>query len=368
MFHLNNKAGLVAGVVLLLGALVWGGSVLRRRCSPPGELQKATAAAVRPGKAAVAPEKAAGPVRAEQLSAGTRHPATAGLAEKKEPGIKSRTRRAAPPAPAERNHRSWRRFATLSACNRTPPPEPSCNRVHGSTEPARGCAECTEALKEVALIPAGEFQMGSSDGEGEADEHPRHTVELAAFYIDKQEVTVAQYKTFSATANYKMTEQPIWSTDRHPVVNVDWSGAAAYCNWAGGRLPTEAEWEKAARGGTGTKYSFDDTDSGLREHAWYGSNAGRQSHPVGEKKANQYGLYDMHGNVLEWMADWYADDYYSTSPVNDPKGPDSGFLRVTRGGSWLHIHYLGSADRNWFEPENSYIVIGFRCAASAGSP
>lgn len=241
----------------------------------------------------------------------------------------------------------------------------------GAAEKSQAQREAPEAkaryqarINNMVLIPAGEFQMGSL--EGERDEYPRHMVYLDAYYIDKHEVTVGQYKDFAKDAGRAMREQESWSTDRHPIVNVDWHDADAYCKWAGGRLPTEAEWEKAARGGTNTTYSFADDKSKLGEYAWYSGNSNRQAHPVGQKKANQYGLYDMHGNVWEWVSDWYYEDYYRNSPEKNPQGPDSGSLRGLRGGAWLHGN-LRAAARYWnfpdYDPTDHY--NGFRCVVPA---
>gem|GEM_PF-1387431 len=186
----------------------------------------------------------------------------------------------------------------------------------------------------MELIPAGGFLMGSPETEGGADEYPRHEVYLNAFCMDKYEVTAAKYGEFAAAAGRKMPPQETWSTEEHPVVNVDWNDASAYCAWAGKRLPSEAEWEKAARGGAVTRYSYGDDEKKLDEFAWHPGNSGGQAHPAGGKKPNQYGLYDMAGNVWEWAADRYDAKYYAASPPENPAGPDSGTLRVRRGGSW----------------------------------
>lgn len=223
---------------------------------------------------------------------------------------------------------------------------------------------------EFSLIPAGEFLMGSPEGEGGSDENPRHSVYLDAYYIGRREITVKQYMKFIKASGRKVRgrrEKKSGSGDELlPVAGVDWNDADAYCRWAGGRLPTEAEWEKAARGGTGTKYSFGDDESGLGGYAWYDVNSNGRARPVGGRKPNQYGLYDMAGNVWEWVADWYADDYYKNSPAKDPKGPDSGSLRVRRGGAWgFSAYYLRAANRNWFFPDDRISSGGFRCVIPA---
>lgn len=196
----------------------------------------------------------------------------------------------------------------------------------------------------MALIPSGTFLMGSNDGE--SDEKPVHHVFVDAFYLDKYEVTVAQYQQF-LNANPQRTSPENWGEQlrnpNHPVVYVSWEDANAYARWAGKRLPTEAEWEYAARGGnTGLggkpihKYPWGNDPS--QDQANYTGTAGRDqwsgTSPVGSFPPNGYGLYDMAGNVWEWCADWYDENYYKGSPERNPKGPSQGNLRVLRGGSW----------------------------------
>lgn len=224
----------------------------------------------------------------------------------------------------------------------------------------------------MALIAAGWFAMGSPEGLGGPQEHPRHKVFLDSYYLDKYEVAVAQYRKFCRATGRSMRAQPAWSRDEHPVVNVDWNDAKAYCAYAGKRLPTEAEWEKAARGGTDTKYSFGDEAGGLADYAWYDFNSGNQTHPVGQKQPNQFGIYDMAGNVWEWVSDWYDRGYYRSSPQSNPPGPSSGSGRVVRGGS---MDYFADnsrpAFRSWLVPVGwlvrggGFDDVGFRCARSA---
>jgi len=222
---------------------------------------------------------------------------------------------------------------------------------------------------ETVLIKGGTFMMGSNDGD--SDEKPVHRVTMDELYIGKYEVTNAQYKAFVDASGYDGSgdadsdylkhfrgQSNMSTNDNHPIVWVSWKNAVAYCRWLSEqtgkkyRLPTEAEWEYACRGGTSTRYSFGDSESTLGEYAWYRDNAGSKTHEVGSKKPNAWGLYDMHGNVWEWCADCYDKDYYSKSPEVDPRGPTSGQYRVLRGGSWLNIpRYLRSAVRLRYLPD-----------------
>lgn len=232
-------------------------------------------------------------------------------------------------------------------------------------EKARLLAEQEKARtpQGTVLIPKGAFQMGSPAGEGDADEHPRHKVWVDAFYIDKYEVTVAKYRKFARATGAALPGQAVPGAENDPVVQVSWNDADRYCKWAGRRLPTEAEWEKAARGGTAAKWSFGDAAAKAGDYAWYEDNSGKKAHPVGRKKPNQYGLYDMHGNVREWCSDWYAKDYYGSSPERNPAGPATGSARVVRGGSWLfNADNARSGFRLRLNPDNKNDNIGFRCA------
>jgi formylglycine-generating enzyme required for sulfatase activity len=246
----------------------------------------------------------------------------------------------------------------------------------------------------MVLIPAGEFLIGSPNYEGRADEHPQYKVFLDAYYIDKYEVTNEQFKKFVDATGY-VTEaekggggyvwngkswpqnknaswkdplgngQSIASKINYPVVQVSWNDAAAYANYYGKRLPTEAEWEKAARAGSTTKYCFGNSGTNLGDYAWYVVNSNKQTHPVGARKPNAFGIYDMHGTAWEWCNDWYNDNYYKSSPVNNPKGPSNGLGRVLRGGGWFSsAGYCRSAFRNWDPPSFKYVNYGFRCAWS----
>jgi formylglycine-generating enzyme required for sulfatase activity len=183
------------------------------------------------------------------------------------------------------------------------------------------------------LIPAGEFLMGSADGDD--DELPVHTVRISQpFYLGQYAVTQGQWQAVMESNPSRFTGDP-----NRPVETVSWEdvqdfirrlhareGGATY------RLPTEAEWEYAARAGSTTAYSFGDDPRQLSEYAWYHENAGGQTHPVGQLKPNAWGLYDMHGNVWEWVQDWYGS--YTAGAAVDPAGPSSGSRRVIRGGGW----------------------------------
>ncbi|MBC8875829.1 MAG: SUMF1/EgtB/PvdO family nonheme iron enzyme [Planctomycetes bacterium] len=215
-------------------------------------------------------------------------------------------------------------------------------------------------------IPAGEFQMGAEKSEFD-DERPVHRVRISQdFWLGKYSVTNAQYAQFMRDADGEAKKPEYWDNQRfnqpeQPVVGVSWDDAQAFCEWAGCRLPTEAEWEYACRADTTTEYSFGDDEALLGDHAWFGDNSGGQTQPVGTKPPNGWGLHDMHGNVWEWCQDWFGE--YSSSPATDPKGPKTGNGRVLRGGSWfLKPRVCRSAIRYNPQPENRSYDIGFRAA------
>ncbi|NKB81750.1 MAG: SUMF1/EgtB/PvdO family nonheme iron enzyme [Nitrospirales bacterium] len=226
----------------------------------------------------------------------------------------------------------------------------------------------------MVLVPAGKFTMGSN--KGNEDERPPHKVELDAFYIDQYEVTTARYgKFFQTTGRNKpkyWTDTVLVRQGDRPVVGVTWHDAEAYCQWAGKRLPTEAEWEKAARGPDERTYPWGD-NSPSGEKANYGRSYDSNFYstrlePVGSYEAGKspYGVYDMAGSVWEWVADWYGKEYYAKSPWKKPKGPSSGPGKVIRGGSWDHTEGgIRSAFRRMFSPDYRISYLGFRCAKTS---
>ncbi len=222
-------------------------------------------------------------------------------------------------------------------------------------------------------IPAGTFEMGCvpADVECAANEKPRHAVTIGKpFLMMVRPVTVAQYRRFAQSTRRAAALAPAFPQgDDHPVVGVVWDDAVAYCSWAGGRLPTEAEWEYAARGGKdGLKYPWG--DSITHDDANFKGTGGRDqwkyTSPVGSFAANGFGLFDMAGNVWEWCADRYAETYDARSPSVDPQGPVSGSSRVLRGGSWdFDPKSLRASFRGWILPWGGCDSGGFRCVRPA---
>jgi formylglycine-generating enzyme required for sulfatase activity len=217
-------------------------------------------------------------------------------------------------------------------------------------------------------IPPGSFLMGCSPGDSECsdNEKPAHQVAISkGLWVGQTEVTVAAYKRFASQTGKALPSEPAfnsgWAQDNLPIVNVSWDDAQAYCHWAGGRLPTEAEWEYAARGGsTEVRYAP------LDDVSWYNSTSDSHPHDVAQKRANAYGLYDTLGNVWEWVSDWYDEKYYAQSPGADPSGPATGDVRGLRGGSWKD----GAAsqrvsDRGRFAPDKGDVDSGLRCVREA---
>lgn len=210
-------------------------------------------------------------------------------------------------------------------------------------------------------IPPGVFPMGASpeDEDSYEDEKPVHKVLITkGFWLGQTPVTVGAYRRFARAMGKQMPK--VTGTDENlPITSVNWNDAMDFCAWAGVRLPTEAEWEYAARAGT-TAARYGDLDS----IAWYSKNSEGGAKPVGQKQPNAFGLYDMLGNAWEWTADWYGERYYDSGEVEDPVGPPGGTMRVLRGGSWSgNPRYVRVSFRNWLEPEDRSFGLGFRCAA-----
>jgi len=257
---------------------------------------------------------------------------------------------------------------------------------------------------EMVYIPEGEFMMGTDKDEidqiwqkfglyedwkqSAKDESPKHRVYVDGFWMYRYEVTIAQYRRFCDKTGRQMPPEPEggWQ-DNHPIVYVTWHDAVDYCKWAGVQLPTEAEWEYAARGGnTGLngkpRYIFVWGDELPKGKGGYGNLADESfkqkfpdeiifkgyddgyayTAPVGSFKLNEFGLYDMVGNVWEWCADWYDENYYLNSPPSNPQGTETGTWRVLRGGSWVigHPSIFRAAARRGDNPVFSYGDVGFR--------
>jgi formylglycine-generating enzyme len=230
--------------------------------------------------------------------------------------------------------------------------------------------------QDMTLVPAGKFWMGRAHNNNldaldlvpraKMDDRPANSIYLDAFYIDKYEVTNTEYARFAEATGAK----PPWhwlngkvapGEEKAAVSNVNWFEASAYCKWAGKRLPTEAEWEKAARGGLDRK-PYPWTAVSRQMPAAVGRD---KPMPVGSFAANGYGVFDMIGNVMEWTNDWYFVNYYPFMPKQNPKGPEAGRYKSVRGGGWSDG---GGGDemtnyyRNFSDPELRSPTIGFRCA------
>ena len=266
----------------------------------------------------------------------------------------------------------------------TPAPSPTFTAIPTETQTPTPTGPPNPLVDEkgvtMALIPAGEFLMGSPDSD--SDEKPQHRVSLDAYYIDVYEVTNARYAscvsagecTAPAEGRGISTRSSYYGSaeyENYPVIYVDWNQVTAYCAWRGGRLPTEAEWERAARGGLeGKKYPWGDDapvcTPGAKNGAQFYDCLPDDTVAVGSFAANDYGLFDMAGNVWEWVQDWYNETYYSSQTVwSNPDGPGSGQYRVVRGGGWFHYgDFLRAAYRGRNAPSSRYDDIGFRCARS----
>ena len=226
--------------------------------------------------------------------------------------------------------------------------------------------------REMVEIPEGPFKMGSNNGD--YDEAPEHQVYLATFYIDKYEITQAEYDRFVRATKRGKPFVPVFDDDISKILKpelaamgMSWSDAAAYCQWASKRLPTEAEWEKAAKGEGNRKYPWGDTLTPVHANLDGEEDGYKYLAPPGKFEAGRspYGLYDMAGNVAEWVHDTYDDKYYSKSPYRDPKGPEDGQNKVIRGGSWRESPN-GARVSKRFQAKlwRTDATIGFRCAKS----
>jgi formylglycine-generating enzyme required for sulfatase activity len=275
------------------------------------------------------------------------------------------------------------------------------------TKPGYVFHECPDC-PEMVVIPAGSFTMGSSESEKDwaahhgaspqsvADETPQHQVALRSFALGKYDVTRAEYAAFVRETGYppgdgcgkdsfKWNKQPElnWKSpgfdqsDRDPVVCVNWNDARAYVSWLNRkvsgstsnngngpyRLPTEAEWEYAARAGTTTRFWWGDDDAGATDHAWFKNNSAGHSRPVGLKPANAFGLYDIVGNVWQWTEDCYADTYANAPTDSSAAENPRGCMRVDRGSCWLYPTWLlRSATRERNPADFRDVIMGFRVA------
>lgn len=273
-------------------------------------------------------------------------------------------------------------------------PSGNCYRIRvlddGSiiSEPVN-CPSSNSGSVEFIDVAGGTFEMGCAQGVAtcDADESPVHTVTISSFKMSPYEITNEQFAAFlndigassdgsfngviyldeiDSNSDIKYIGGmfvPTAGFENHPVTVVSWFGADAFCAWVGGRLPTEAEWEFAAKGGIlGQGFNYSGSNV-LTDVAWVASNSGGDSHEVGTKAGNEIGLFDMTGNAREWVNDWYDANYYSTSPTLDPQGPTTGILKGMRGGSWgdppasCRVY-----ERGPLNPVANTDRIGFRCA------
>lgn len=270
----------------------------------------------------------------------------------------------------------------------------SCAQGNHELSPAAGPGWVTDAATRIGFvrIPGGEFMMGLA--EGSANETPPHKVRIKSFLMASTEVTIGQFAKFVQDTGYQTDAEKkgsarVWDgkdwvtmhgaswrnpvqtcSDDCPVSYLSWNDASAFCTWAKMRLPTDAEWEYAAGGGdehqcwAGTSH-----DGDLHDYAWFRLNSGKQLHPVGGKKPNRFGLYDMSGNVAEWCADWFGQSYYAESPPENPPGPSSGTSRVLRGGSVFNdATRVRIMNRGMQLPDFAHSAVGFRPVRDIPSP
>jgi formylglycine-generating enzyme required for sulfatase activity len=253
---------------------------------------------------------------------------------------------------------------------------PSLPAALAQSAASKSDVKTTKDLKDGLLyvwIPPGTFTMGCSAGDKECfnEELPAHRVTISkGFWMGQAEVTIGAYKSFAGIAEVDIgkpssaTAKPVDAESQMPVVVVTWDEARDYCSWAGGRLPTEAEWEYAARGG-----SKEARYAELDQVAWYQNNSGNRTHLVSQKRPNGFGLFDVLGNAWEWVNDWYDGSYYSKSPEVDPAGPDTGTMHVLRGGSWMNTaNLLRLSDRGRSQADLRFNYFGIRCVLNRNAP
>ena len=239
-------------------------------------------------------------------------------------------------------------------------PVPRRNSTHHSSNTTSLSAELNKLINNMVYVSGGTFIMG---GDESSDQTPTHSVTLSSYYICKYEVTQALWRAVMGSNPSK------FKGDNLPVEQVSWNDCQTFINRLNNytgrnfRLPTEAEWEFAARGGNYSRHYKYSGSNYISDVAWYCDNSGNRTHPVGTKQANELGLYDMSGNVWEWCSDWYGS--YSSYSQSNPTGATSGFGRVERGGNWCGLaRYCCSSHRSYYAPGNSFDGLGLRLVLS----